>query len=238
MSALLFSVLILSTGYPHLFSDHSVINRFGVLSFVSWRNLTSYEPYLALSFFGEAEFLKMFGLRLDFPFGYDLKKSILKFSDFSADLKFNPVDLVLSPTFILSFEFPTGSTPFSQRRIIISPQAYFKFDVAFLKLDFILGANFSPEKKEEVNLLYPHTTKNEVFLFSGYFFDVAPKILSAGIRIGGIYEDFSRFVFQPSAHLVLSVLFLDFDVFAVGNFGQNGNVRQGYELGGFLSFKF
>lgn len=228
-------------GYFEFLSDYNAKSRVGAISFLSSRDIGNKETNIAVGFFAEKGFIaNMFSLRVDLPFG--MGQSKFSFSDILATLKFNPLDIVLSPSFLLSFEFPTGSTPYTQDRIFISPKLSLKLDISVFKVSFLLGGNFSPEKSsEKYNILYPHTS-NEVFLLVGGGLDIVPKILSGEIRLGGFYEEMKRVVFEPQAHLSISIPTQIFDIkgniFGFLDVGQKGNVRQGYGAGAYLSVEF
>ncbi len=242
LAEFILSSLLISFGYSELFDEQKVKGEIGLISFISQRKISNYERNILIGTFGEFSFLKIFGLRADIPAGLT-EKGDLKLSDISGTFKLSLLDLSPMPTFLLSFEFPTGSTPFTENRIVISPMVFFKFGILNLKLSVLGGARFSPSKdKKEINILYPHTTQNEVFLFLGGGTYFIPKILLFELKLGGIYENLKKLVFQPQIHLVISIptkpIEPKISVFGFGAIGQNGNARQGYGAGAYVSVSF
>ncbi len=240
--SILLSSFLISFGYPELFDEQKVKDEIGLISFISERKISNYERNVLIGAFGEVSFLKIFGLRTDIPVGLT-EKGYIKLSDISGTFKLSLPDLSFMPTFLLSFEFPTGSTPFTENKIVISPMVFFKFDILNLKFSTLGGARFSPSKdKKEINLLYPHTTQNEVFLFLGGGTYFIPKILSFELKLGGIYEELKKLVFQPQIHLDFSIptkpIEPKISLFGFGAIGQRSNVRQGYGGGAYIAVSF
>ncbi len=230
----LLGAFLISSQYREFFIQHSVQNGFGVISFFSARKIDDYSGNLAVGGFVEAEFIKMFGLRVDVP--AQLSDKFL-LSDISATVKFSPVDIILSPTLSLTFEFPTGSSPATSDMLVINPNLSIRFDVSIIKFSVFGGGNFSPRRDQaSENILFPHTG-NEFYLFLGGGFPIIP-FLNGEVRLGAIYEDMQRFVFQPQLHLYTSISFFTGSAFFFGALGQEGNIRQGYGVGLYLSLSF
>ncbi|MFZ8801404.1 MAG: hypothetical protein ACO2PO_00205 [Candidatus Calescibacterium sp.] len=242
LAELFFSSFLISWGYPEFFDEHKVKDEIGLISFISQRKISNYKRNILIGTFGEFSFLKIFGLRADIPAGLT-EKGDMKLSDISGVFKLSLPDFSPMPTFLISFEFPTGSTPFTQNRIVISPMVFFRFDLLNLKFSLLGGARFSPSKdKKEINVLYPHTTQNEVFLFLGGGTYFIPKILSFELKLGGIYEELKKVVFQPQMHLNISIptkpIEPKISLFGFGAIGQKSNIRQGYGVGAYASVSF
>jgi hypothetical protein len=242
VAEIIFSSFLISWGYPEFFGEQKVKDGIGVISFISQRKISNYNRNILIGTFGEFSFLKIFGLRADIPLGLT-EKGELKLSDISGTFKLSLLDLSPLPTILLSFEFPTGSTPFTEDRIVISPMVFFKIDILNLNFSVLGGARFSPSRdKKEINALYPHTTQNEVFLFLGGGTYFIPKILSFELKLGGIYEELKKLVFQPQIHFNISILTEPIEpkisLFGFGAIGQKGNTRQGYGGGAYISVWF
>ena len=237
------AVLLLGVfvGYLEFLPAYNTRDRVGVISFLSSRDIAGGERNIALGIFGEKAFIgDMFSVRADLPFGI-MQNGDFLISDLIATLKFNPLDIVLSPSFLISFEFPTGTSPATQDRIFISPKLSLGVDIAVVKLSFLLGGNFSPSRDGAYNVLYPHTA-NEIFLFVGGGVSIIPKILTGELRLGGFWEEMKYLVFEPQLHLGVSVptpiADIKGNIFGFVDVGQEGNVRQGYGGGVYLSLEF
>lgn len=232
---MLFVFLVLS--YLELIEDLTNTDRAGLLSFYRYvADQRCYRRYETLSFsmFGQKRFFDIFGIRLDIPSGFLDGKYVL--SDAIANLRINPYEIFLNPSLGLAVVFPTGTTPATSERVVIS--SFFSLNPTIsedLSIAVMIGGNFSPNKKlTTYNRMFPHTF-DEVLVSMGFAYEVFREIVTQ-LSFFVFYENFRDLGFQVIFRGNLDTKEFRFSPLLFLAFGRT--CRRGYGIGLLLSRLF
>lgn len=215
-------------------NSYIVEDRIGLVSFYSQREYVE-KHNITFSLFGQKKFLDIFEIRLDVPSGITKGKFLL--SDTIATMKINPSEIFLNPSFSLSFEFPTGTTPATSDRLVISPRLCLSRELSEnFSFIILVSGNFSPNRTSKIyNTLYPHTF-NEVLIFTGANMKIL-RFLKIQGDIGAIYENFRNIGFQPQIKIIAGFNKLNIHLFSFMNLGGK-IIRKGFGIGTSVMYSF